>query len=111
MEVNIISITEIQINPLLLYQKRDLRDSLFCAEQYTCLLNNNSNELINKRQQGGILTSVRGEYSNLVKGSGFDPSNLGRWNWLDLHYNQKKIRIITAYRYVKSRSSKNIVYC
>ena len=47
---------------------------------------------------------------NLIHSIGSDPTKLGRWNWIDLIHNQMKIRIIIAYRYVKSCQSNNIVY-
>ena len=84
--------------------------NLFRAESSFCIFNNNSYEILGQRQQGEVLTSVRGEYRDLVWSSGYDNINLGRWNLLDLYHNWKKIRIVTAYRYVKSRQSENTVY-
>ena len=72
--------------------------------------NNNGNKILRYYQQGGVLTSVQGEYVNIIKYSGSNSIKLDRWNWVDLVHNQTKIRIIMAYRYIKSCQTMNIVF-
>ena len=97
-----IGLVETQINPVALQSKSIVVDNLFQAESNFCTFNNNSNKIIGPRQQGGILTSIWGECANLIHSTGSDPTKLERWNWIDLIHNQMKIRIITAYRCLKS---------
>ena len=65
-------------------------------------MSSNSKELIAKHQQGGVLTALRGDINKVITGSGADNLGLGCWNWIQLQYNNKKIRIITTYQCVKS---------
>ena len=53
-------------------------DNLFQAESNFCTFNNNSNEIIGPRQQGGMLTSIREECVKLIRSTGSDPTKLGR---------------------------------
>ena len=53
-------------------------DNLFRAKSSFYIFNNNSNEILDQRQQGGILTLVREEYVNLIWSSGYNDTNLRR---------------------------------
>jgi len=77
LNVDLISITETQINLFLLDSVYNILHHLFIADSYYYILSNNSNKLIAKRQQGGILTAARGEVYSFIKGSGEDDSELG----------------------------------
>ena len=66
LKVDIIGLVETQINPNMLQSKSILTDNLFRAKANFYIFNSNSNEIIGQRQQGGVLTSIRGEYVNLV---------------------------------------------
>jgi len=73
-------------------------------------MDNNRNELISKRQQGGVLSAVRGDLCAIAKSMEGDPTRLGHWNAIDICSEQCKIRFVTAYCCVKSRQMDNIVF-
>ena len=103
LKIDVISLIETQINNNLLDSTQNVYENLFRSELQASLFSYNKNEIINKRQQGGILTSIYRDTSKLVAGIGSDPLGLGKWNWIDLEYNNIKTRFITSYQYVQSR--------
>ena len=56
----------------------NISDTLFQSDSFIVNLTNNERELIGKRQQGGILSAVRGDLCKFVKEYDSDPSKLGR---------------------------------
>ena len=78
LDPDLISITKIQVNPILLDSSYNLPESLFQSELYVARLSNNSRELIGKRQQGRVLSVVRGNLCSLATTSESDLSGLGR---------------------------------
>ena len=105
LETDVVSLSETQINPSLLNHKDYHHYALFRHQPASSIHNNNSNELIGKRQQGGIMMAMRGEVSKHATVTGADPTGLGRWNYIDLENYSNKIRIISAYKSVKSVST------
>ena len=57
----------------------------------------NRHELIGKYQQGSVFIALCGENMKLITSIGTDPLGLGRWNWVQMECNGRKIRMITAY--------------
>ena len=110
LETDVVSLVETQINPSLLHQKDSLHHALFRHKPASSIHNNNSNELIGKRQQGGVMLAIRGQVSKHATGTGSDPTGLGRWNYIDLTNGDKKVRIISAYQSVKSVSTLGTVH-
>ena len=110
MDPNLIAITETQINPVLLDSSFNIPELLFQSDLYVARLSNNSRELIGKHQQGGVLFVVRGDLCSLATASDSDNSSLGRWNSIDICNENIKLRMITTYRYVRSKQTENIVY-
>ena len=105
LEVDLINLIETKINPSLLSRVSDFKDNLFRSSIHHTIFANNSNEHLGVRQQGGVLSSARGDIASFCVGSGADPLKLGRWTWIDLQFPLKKVRMITAYNCVKSRSA------
>ena len=66
------------MNPALLDSIHNTPESLFQSELYVARMSNNSRELIGKRQQGRVLSAVRGELYSIVRSSDSDSSGLGR---------------------------------
>ena len=56
------------------------------------------------------MTTVKGEYCEIVKTIAADLSGLGRWNYIDLQNSDRKIRIITVYQAVLSKQTENTIY-
>ena len=110
LETDVVSLAETQINPSLLTHKDSLHYALFRHQPASSIHNNNSNELIGKRQQGGIMMAIRGEVSKHATVTGADPTGLGRWNYIDLVNDSNKVRIVSAYQSVKSVSNLGTVY-
>ena len=77
---------------------------------YISRLSNNRYELIGQRQQGGVLSVVCGDLCALTRALEGDSSGLRRWNTLDIHSEQCKVRIVCAYCFVKSKQTKNTMY-
>ena len=100
-----IGIVETHINPELLSRSKEVKENIFRSDINNTILTNNGNELIDARQQGGVLYSVRGELSRFTRASGVDETMLGRWKWIELFFHERKIRFITAYNCKDSRSS------
>ena len=110
LEVDFISLVETQINPLLLSFKESLHTAMFRNQPATSILSNNTNELIGRRQQGGVMLAVKGEVAKYATSTGADPTGLGRWNYIDVVNREKKVRIISAYQCVRSKTSLGTVY-
>ena len=51
--------------------------STFCYRNFFAVTNNNYNKLVRARQQQGVLTSIRGECTNLIRVLGINPTRLG----------------------------------
>ena len=105
LETDVASLAETQINSSLLTHKDSLHCALFRHQPASSIHNNNSNELIGKRQQGGIMMAIRGEVAKHATVTGADPTGLGRWNYIDLVNDGNKVRNISACQSVKSIST------
>ena len=97
LDADVVSLVETQINPSFPSNNQSLHYALFRNQLASYIHNNNSNELINHRQQGGVLVVIRGQASRHATATGSDPTGLGRWNYIDLSHNNRKVRIISAY--------------
>ena len=71
---------------------------------------NNKHELHEKRQQGRVITTVCNDLCKYVVRVGENITRLGQFNWLDLVVEHSKVRIISAYRCIKSTQTQNIVF-
>ena len=78
MDADLISLVETQINIELLELRSAATNNLFRSEAHFCIMNNNSNELIGCRQQGRVLLSVYSQALQILRGSGYDITNLSR---------------------------------
>ena len=78
MNVDIISLVEIHVQLALLDKSYNILSTLFAYEAHITKLSNNTNELINKHQQGGLLTSLHGEYYKLITNTLCDPTSLAQ---------------------------------
>ena len=74
--VDLINLAKIKINLVLLSKDKDIRENLFWSKVNHTIFANNSNKLIGMRQQGRVLSSVRGDLVQFSAGSGVDSSNL-----------------------------------
>ena len=110
LNVDLMSLVETQAQPALLDATCNTPSTLFAHETHVTKLSNNSNELINKHQQGGLMSSVRGECCKLVTATSCDPTGLARWQSIDLKNANGKIRFITAYQGVPSKQTSNTVH-
>ena len=63
LETDVVSLAETQIKPSLLTHEDSLHYALFRHQPASSIHNNNSKELIGKRQQGGIMMAIRGAVS------------------------------------------------
>lgn len=63
---------ETQINPVLLSRQSDFKDNLFQSEVNHAIFVNNSNELIELRQQGRVISSARDKIAKFCIGSSSD---------------------------------------
>lgn len=106
LEANLIDLIETKINPSLLSRTSDFKDNLFRLPIHHAIFANNLNEVLGVKQQGGVLSSARGETASFCIGSGTNTLKLGRWTWIDFQFPLKKVRMITAYNCVKSRSNR-----
>ena len=98
---------ETRINLDLLHQAHVTPDNLFHGNNHFSIMSHNKQELIGSRQQGGVLTSAKGEISELLTESGCDPSGLGRWNWINLKSDCRQVLIISACQCIKSTQTIN----
>jgi len=62
------------------------------------------------RQQGGVFTGIIGSATGVAIASGSDPTDLGRWNWVQLKGQSSSTYIITAYQCVESRATIGTVF-
>ena len=70
---------------------------------FVAQMSNNMRELIGKRQQGGVLITIRGKLGQYAKVGETDQLELGRQNVIDIITEIKKVRVITGYRSVLSK--------
>ena len=103
MDVDIIALVETHVQPALLDKSYNIPSALFTHKAYITKLSNNTNKLINKHQQGGLLISICEECCKLITNTSCDPTSLVRWQSIDLKNNNGKIHIITAYQGVSSK--------
>ena len=96
LEIDSVAIAETQINPSLLLNSNVVHDNLFRAEHHVDVMANNSNELLGRRQQEGVMLSVHNDLSKYSSTVEIDSTGLGRWVYLDITSPQKKPRIICA---------------
>ena len=69
LEIDTVSIVEIQINLSLLFNSKVAHDNLFRSENDVDIVSNNSNGIIGRRNQGGALLLVRNDvarFSSLI---------------------------------------------
>ena len=78
LETDVVSLSETQINPSLLAHKDSLHYDMFRHQPASSIHSNNSNELIGKRQHGGIMISIRGKVVKYATVTGADSTGLGR---------------------------------
>ena len=86
-----------QINLDLLYQSNTVVDNLFQDKDNFIIISYNKQELISARQYSKVLTSIKGDYAKLITEVGSDSSGLGRWNWVKIQSEYRKILIMSAY--------------
>ena len=110
LDTDVVSLVETQINPSLLRNKDSLHRALFRHQPASSIHTNDSNELISKRQQGGVMMAIRGQVSKCTTETGSDPTGLGKWNYVDLSNGDRRVRIISAYQSVKSVSTLGTVH-
>ena len=63
-DIDSVAITETQINPSMMFNSNDVHDNLFRVENHVDVMANNSNELLNRRQKGGVMLSIHNDLSN-----------------------------------------------
>ena len=73
-----VALTKTQLNLLLLNPTYDLPRDLFKFDAYFTQYNNNENELLGARQQGGVFLAIKGNLFKIISLSGCDDSGLGR---------------------------------
>ena len=95
---------------MLLPKKDSLNTAMFQHYVATSILSNNTNELIGARQQGGVMTIVKGDIAKYAISTGADPTGLNRWNYIDIVDGTKQLRIIYACQSVISKSSLGIMH-
>ena len=94
--MDFIGLFETHINPELLSRGKDAKKILFKSDINSTIITNDSNELIDFRQKGGVIYSVRGELARLTRASEVDETLLVRWTWIELHSHKRKILFIKA---------------
>ena len=72
LEIDLINLVKMKINPALLSRDSGFKDNLFRSKINHTLFTNNAHKLIGLRQQGGILSSARGQIARFCCGSGLD---------------------------------------
>jgi len=110
LKINIVSLNETQINLDLLHQSNTVVNNLFQDKDHFTIISYNKRELIGARQQGRVLTSIKGDYAKLITKAGSNSSGLGTWNWVKIQSEHRKILIMPAYQCVKLRQINNTVY-
>ena len=110
LDADIMSLVETQINPSFPSYDQSLHHILFRNQLASYIHNNNSNKLLNNRQQGRAMVAIRGQVSRHAAATRSDPTGLGRWNCIDLSHDNRKVRIISAYQSIKSSSSLGTVH-
>ena len=60
-----ISLVETQIKPSFLTNKDSLHTTMFKNQPVTSMISNNKNELTGRRQQGGVMVAVKGEFPRM----------------------------------------------
>ena len=78
-------LVETYVNPELLARCKDVKENLFRSDINNTIITNNSNELIDFRQQCRVLSPVRGELVQFTRASEVDETLLGNLMWIDLH--------------------------
>ena len=94
--VDLIGLVEAQINSELLSRGKDVKENLFRPDINNHIFTKNANELIDFRQEGRDFFSVRGGLARFARASRVDKSHLDRWTWMELHFYERKIRLVTA---------------
>ena len=74
-----VNITETIINSALLSRESKFKDNLFYSKVNHTIFTNNSNKLLGIKQQGGVLSSVRGDLAKFFFGLRSNLLNLERW--------------------------------
>ena len=59
------------------------------------IVSNNTNELIDRRHQGRLITAAKVDDDKHVTSIGTDPTGLDRCNYIDIVKGNKKLRIIS----------------
>ena len=99
-----------QVNLILLDRNYNIPNTLFQSDVFMAQMSNNTRELIEKRQQGRVLTAIRGKLRQYAKAGETDQSELGRWNAIDIITEVKKVRVITGYRCVLLKQTTNTIF-
>ena len=66
LKVNVITLKETQINTSLIDRLSSISENLFRHKNHFIIMSNNNRELIRSRYQGGVLSLIKGECTNLV---------------------------------------------
>ena len=74
-----------------------MKENFFRSDLDNTILTNNTNELIEVRHQGRVLSQVRGKLARFTRTSRVDETLLDKWKWIELHSHERKIRFITAF--------------
>ena len=61
LDIDSVAIAKTKINPSLLFNINFVQNNLFRAEYHVDPMANNSNELLGRRQQGGVMFYVRND--------------------------------------------------
>ena len=109
LDIDSVAIDETQINPSLLFNSNIVHDNLFRSEHHADVISNNSNELLRRRKQGGIMLSTRNDLSKHSSTVGLDSTGLCCWVYSDMISPQKKTRIICTHQCVRSIQTPNTV--
>ena len=72
LKIDIITLNKIQINNDLMQQSQRVSDNLFRGESHVTIMSHNKHELIETRQQGGMLTTIKGKYVKFIVESGMN---------------------------------------
>ena len=73
------------------------------------MLSNKTNNIIDIRQKGEVMTTSKGKLSKQATTTGDDPAGLCNWNHIFIVNGVKKLRLVHACQCVQSKTSIGIV--
>ena len=80
LNVNIVSLTETKVNAKILDITFNIPSKFFELDLNILIYSSNEHNLTGKRQQGGIITTLRGKNCKFVTSLGSNPTILGRFS-------------------------------